>query len=183
MQAEAEQVKASPAHQQPAYGFVAQRCQTADDPTRTDDTASSIDIAETRLSAICYDLMAFYRNSMEAEMLSAFRVVSDPDPRLLIGEQGVVSLDAERGLYLLSIQGSKPGTVTIATASEARLVDHIICHLALGGGKRPSMTDVGSISNLVGRSLADVERGLILATLRQCHFNRTETAKTLGISV
>ena len=36
---------------------------------------------------------------------------------------------------------------------------------------------------LVGRSISDVERDLVLATLKQCLGNRTWTAKVLGISI
>jgi DNA-binding NtrC family response regulator len=36
---------------------------------------------------------------------------------------------------------------------------------------------------LVGRTVADVERELILETLRHCRGNRTHAAKILGISL
>jgi len=39
------------------------------------------------------------------------------------------------------------------------------------------------IAHLVGLSVADVERDLILATLRQMDGNRTHAARLLGISV
>ena len=39
------------------------------------------------------------------------------------------------------------------------------------------------IAHLVGLSVADVERDLILATLRQTGGNRTHAARVLGISV
>jgi len=35
----------------------------------------------------------------------------------------------------------------------------------------------------IGRTLADVERDLILGTLRHCHGNRTHAANILGISL
>ena len=36
---------------------------------------------------------------------------------------------------------------------------------------------------LVGRTIADVERHLILDTLASCHGNRTHAARILGISI
>ena len=36
---------------------------------------------------------------------------------------------------------------------------------------------------LVGRTVADVERHLILGTLASCHGNRTHAARILGISI
>ena len=38
-------------------------------------------------------------------------------------------------------------------------------------------------SVLVGRTVADVERELILETLKHCHGNRTHAANILGISI
>jgi len=38
-------------------------------------------------------------------------------------------------------------------------------------------------ATLVGRTVADVERDLILQTLRHCGGNRTQAADILGISV
>ena len=39
------------------------------------------------------------------------------------------------------------------------------------------------ISIWVGRTVADIERELILETLRHCHGNRTHAANILGISI
>lgn len=41
----------------------------------------------------------------------------------------------------------------------------------------------GGVENLVGKSIADVERGMILDTLDHCLGNRTHAAKILGISI
>jgi Fis family transcriptional regulator len=43
--------------------------------------------------------------------------------------------------------------------------------------------DLEPIFSLLGHSLFDVERALILATLEQCAWNRTHAAKQLGLSV
>lgn len=41
----------------------------------------------------------------------------------------------------------------------------------------------GGVENLIGRTIADVERGMILDTLDHCLGNRTHAAKILGISI
>jgi DNA-binding NtrC family response regulator len=55
-------------------------------------------------------------------------------------------------------------------------------------GGRPSASaqapqDGGVVSNLVGRTVADVERDLIIETLQHCLGNRTHAAGILGISI
>jgi two-component system, response regulator FlrC len=42
---------------------------------------------------------------------------------------------------------------------------------------------MGDVSGLVGRTVAEVERDLILATLKHCLGNRTRAANLLGISI
>jgi two-component system, response regulator FlrC len=42
---------------------------------------------------------------------------------------------------------------------------------------------MGDLLGLVGRTVADVERDLILATLKHCLGNRTRAARVLGISI
>ena len=42
---------------------------------------------------------------------------------------------------------------------------------------------MGDLLGLVGRTVADVERDLILATLDHCLGNRTRAANVLGISI
>lgn len=42
---------------------------------------------------------------------------------------------------------------------------------------------MGDLLGLVGRTVADVERDLILATLKHCLGNRTRAANVLGISI
>jgi two-component system, response regulator FlrC len=39
------------------------------------------------------------------------------------------------------------------------------------------------VATLVGHTVADVERELILETLKACHGNRTHAANVLGISI
>lgn len=47
----------------------------------------------------------------------------------------------------------------------------------------PAPTETGKRNNLVGRTVEDVERELILDTLNHCLGNRTQAAQVLGISI
>jgi DNA-binding NtrC family response regulator len=51
------------------------------------------------------------------------------------------------------------------------------------GGRTVAATAVGTVKALVGRTVADVERDLILDTLQHCLGNRTHAANILGISI
>src|SRR5215203_5233879 len=52
-----------------------------------------------------------------------------------------------------------------------------------GSHEKQENQSVLFVETLVGRTLDDVERELILATLRYYHGNRTHAAKMLGISI
>lgn len=48
---------------------------------------------------------------------------------------------------------------------------------------RFSKTEIEIVGRLVGRTIAEVERELICATLAHCHGNRTRAADVLDISI
>ncbi len=55
---------------------------------------------------------------------------------------------------------------------------------AATGAKHPSVqSEKVDTRVLVGRTLAEVERSLILDTLSACQWNRTHAAKILGVSI
>lgn len=47
----------------------------------------------------------------------------------------------------------------------------------------PAVKNTGAVENLIGRTIADVERDMILNTLEHCIGNRTHAANILGISI
>ncbi len=53
--------------------------------------------------------------------------------------------------------------------------------VSIGGPRRPRAA--GNTGGLVGRTVADVERDLIIDTLKHTFGNRTHAAKILGISI
>jgi DNA-binding NtrC family response regulator len=57
------------------------------------------------------------------------------------------------------------------------------CPLADPAGRTPAICEGPDPQSLVGRTVADVERDLILATLGRCFGNRTHAASILGISI
>jgi DNA-binding NtrC family response regulator len=65
----------------------------------------------------------------------------------------------------------------------------VVSHCEHGppGGQLPhgrfSKAEIEIIGSLVGRTIAEVERELICATLVHCHGNRTRSASVLDISI
>lgn len=51
------------------------------------------------------------------------------------------------------------------------------------GGALPGIKNAGAVENMIGRTLADVERDMIINTLDHCLGNRTHAANILGISI
>ncbi|NQW00052.1 MAG: sigma-54-dependent Fis family transcriptional regulator [Rhodospirillales bacterium] len=67
--------------------------------------------------------------------------------------------------------------------AEAILLDGGDGAASTGAGGAASANDGGEAGNLVGRTVADVERDLIIDTLLHCLGNRTHAANILGISI
>jgi DNA-binding protein Fis len=55
--------------------------------------------------------------------------------------------------------------------------------MSLNDGKTAPLPGRDGAGGMVGRTLAEVERSLILETLRHCRGNRTRAATILGISI
>ncbi|NTG30083.1 hypothetical protein G6L33_22270 [Agrobacterium rhizogenes] len=70
----------------------------------------------------------------------------------------------------------------MVTASEERLLDIIVSRLAAGADCLAPFTPNAMTRMLVGQRLEDVERHLVLQTLRQFHGNRVRAAEVLGLT-
>jgi DNA-binding NtrC family response regulator len=60
---------------------------------------------------------------------------------------------------------------------------HVDGEFPLAAAHPDAQHDEEDQASFVGRTVAEVERDLILDTLRHCHGNRTRSAAVLGISV
>ncbi|MEE4452336.1 helix-turn-helix domain-containing protein [Novosphingobium resinovorum] len=116
---------------------------------------------------------------------------SDATRLMLVGELGdAVGLANEmvRGSATRIGVGAAPPALGTWAGPEA---DMVVVDLAVNlkdvlarlRGARPEGAINASISGLVGQNIADVERELILQTLRHCGGNRSAAAAMLGISV
>lgn len=105
-----------------------------------------------------------------------------PVPHLAIGRTTVIEIDGEAGLFLFSESASDSG-VLLAAVDQDRPIDETVRRLLWCSERSPQGAVDNAILALVGRTVAEVERHLILQTLRGCNGNRTHAARVLDISV
>jgi DNA-binding protein Fis len=114
-------------------------------------------------------------------------LIDAPEPHLAICRSSLettasVTVDTHNGYFVFK-EFDRDTSVTLMTRSEERLIDQIVAHLAeTDDGLTPHTTE-SAIDTLVGQTMADVERKLIMQTLRRCDGNPTHTAFMLGISL
>lgn len=150
---------------------------------RTQQPGQSISLREARLSYLHAELKVLFEDQAFPTEVLPFVLVSDGEtPRLLVGDRAVVTIDSETGHLVFTVDAAHAGVI-IVTANEERLIDHVVCHLAASGKASGAETANKAAQMLVGETLADVERRVILQTLRHCHGNRTHAADMLGISL
>lgn len=150
---------------------------------RTQPPGQSVSLQKARLSFLRSELLVLFEDKASPEEPLPFVLDADGEtPRLLVGERAVVTIDSETGFLVFQEKVAHSGVIVV-TASEERLIDHVVCHLAANGEASGSETVNKAAQMLVGQSLTDVERRVILQTLRHCHGNRTRTAEMLGISL
>lgn len=149
---------------------------------RINPPPQSLSLQRARLSHLRAELRALFEDEGAPDNAPSFALTKGENPQLLVGETAVVQIDAETGLFVFREETPYSGVIVV-TASDERLIDHVICHLAAGPEATGTETANQAARWLVGQTLADVERRVILQTLRHCHGNRTRTAEVLGISL
>jgi DNA-binding protein Fis len=97
-----------------------------------------------------------------------------------LGHDAVITLDAAGSFVFQRLEERRP-VYTVTTSDSDRLMDFVVAHLARSGSMQHG--DAVNVQASVGKSIQDVERLLILSTLRHCRGNRRRTAAMLGISL
>ncbi len=92
----------------------------------------------------------------------------------------LMSLDPEIEADAIAVQADGFSSGTGAAAAPSRAPDPAGVSSA---GAAKTVVNPGGVENLVGRTIADVERDMILNTLDHCLGNRTHAATILGISI
>lgn len=150
---------------------------------RTRSPAQPLSLQRVRLSQLRSELVHLFEDpAFPGDAPDFVLVEADNTPRLLIGGKAMVAVDEQTG-QLVFIETAGACDTTIITASDDRLIDHIMGHFS---GQAQADTPVrasNAAKSLVGQTLQDIERHVILQTLRHCGGNRTRTARMLGVSL
>jgi len=117
----------------------------------------------------------------------------DPTRLMLVGD-----LNKAMGLAVEMVRGSA-ASIAIGAADQQALENWrrsvrelVVVDVAINlpdviarlrGERVPDQPMTAAVEELVGRTVEEVERALILQTLERCHGNRTMAAAMLGISV
>lgn len=138
-------------------------------------------LQEKRLSNLHAELVVLLRDGALPNEPLPFKLEIDRDPpRILIQGRATVTIDEEIGCFVF-VENPVFDGIVVVTTNQERLIDHVVSYLA--ANKNRSHTEVmnQAASGLVGQSLSDVERLVVLQTLRFYRGNRAHVANTLGI--
>ena len=153
---------------------------------RNSDFSAAHDVqAQARLNLLFEELQRLLPGASYIDSGLPFALVGGDEPHIVIHNTsgdatGRVTIDAENGLYVFCELDRNAGIV-LATASEERLIDEIVAHLSASDDNLVPRTVNTAVGVLVGQTVEDVERKLILQTLRHCNGNPTYAAFMLGI--
>lgn len=114
-----------------------------------------------------------------------FSLEDSPEPYIAISRgdrvpTACVTIDIGTGFYVFKEFGHETSLV-LTTRCEERLIDQIVAHLGGTDDNPTPRTIEQSVGMLIGQTIADVERNLILQTLRRCDGKPTRAALILGI--
>jgi hypothetical protein len=126
------------------------------------------------------ELRTVFSDPLFPESGVPIRFIDANRPLIQLGQDVTIRLDDARGVYVLQRTGGTQDAETITTPDDEQVLDFVAAHLART--EQPPLSGLAHIEASVGRTIEDVERALILATLRHCRGNRTRAAGMLGIT-
>ncbi|KQT51812.1 hypothetical protein ASG47_02715 [Devosia sp. Leaf420] len=148
---------------------------------RVQPPKSQISLQKERLRGLYAELWMVFSDPAYPQNGVPIQYQDGETPVIRLGDQAVISVDAQTGAFVFRNEDGTGSSDTITTSDIDRLMDFLVAHLT-----RMEGTPQGGLAHVeksVGRSIEDVERVLILSTLRHCQGNRTMTARMLGISL
>ena len=173
-------------HREVAFGrgrakFIREETKPAVFGRRESDTRVHISLMRFRLGSLSSELQFVFSDQLRVGSAPRIVLVDEGEVRLEVGERGVVTIDDHTGHYVFCEDfGGERFVVT--TPSEERIMTVLVAYLSGGGSFIPASSGL-AVAGLVGETLDEIERHMILHTLRHFHGNRTRAAEALGISL
>lgn len=140
-----------------------------------------ISLQRERLRGLYAELWMVFSDPAYPQNSVPIRYEDVDEPLIRLGSDAVISVDGSSGAFVFREDTGTGSADTITTSDIDRLMDFLVAHLTRMEGSPQG--GLAHVEKSVGRSIEDVERVLILSTLRHCQGNRTVTARMLGISL
>lgn len=142
--------------------------------------AARISLQKERLGGFYAELWLIFSDPARLRNDTPITFDDAAEPSIRLGHDATITID-EAGSFVFRRLEERRSVYTVTTSDSDRLMDFVVAHLARSGGMQHG--DVANAEASVGKSIQDVERLLILSTLRHCRGNRRKTAAMLGISL
>ena len=149
---------------------------------RTKVPALPVSLQRERLRGLYAELMVIFSDPAFPEIRPELALVDSADNTIALGNDARIEIEPDTGAFVFRWI-SKGSQDVLSTTSVDRLMDVVVAHFARRNDASPDEAGLAFVEKNVGRTIKDVERALILATLRRCNGNRTHTARMLGISL
>ncbi|SEP73073.1 regulatory protein, Fis family [Devosia sp. YR412] len=148
---------------------------------RAETPVAYVSLQRERLRGLFAELWVLFSDPAFPDKGPAMSFDDSEQPAIRLGDSGLIRADGPRGAFVFQRVDDLHLAYTITISDVDQLVDFVVAHLArLDFTPQSGLAQVEAV---VGHSLHDVERGLILSTLRHCRGNRTRAAQMLGISL
>lgn len=106
-----------------------------------------------------------------------------PRPHLIMGHRITIEIDLSSG-FLLFIERDERSNHIFGTFEKVKLIEHVLKYAAIQCAADGHDSGTHNSNNtLIGKSIKEIERDIIINTLNHCQGNRTRAAKILNISV
>lgn len=139
--------------------------------------------AQERLREVLAELVLLFNDVAFPQAPLPFLLEGTVDPMVIVGHYGRISIDGSTGMYVFTDDDPVAQSISV-TSSVERLLDFVLSYLARRQAEAVAPdTKLAYVEKCIGHSIDEVERALILATLRHCRGNRARTSQLLGISL
>lgn len=142
---------------------------------------SQVSLQRERLRGLYAELWMVFSDPAYPQNGVPIRYEDVDEPLIRLGNNAIISVDGSSGAFVFREDNGSGSSDTITTSDIDRLMDFLVAHLTRMEGSPQG--GLAHVEKSVGRSIEDVERVLVLSTLRHCQGNRTVTARMLGISL